>query len=126
MPPGSRTRLLSYASDDNIQTIARAAHPIEVTADQPPSTLAGDRRGRTRSAPRHEAIREKQSVEADYGRLKARPRPMRILTKDPTAAVVGTGHALVQNLRRSHYGLGLVVKRKHRLAAAFAELAWAI
>jgi transposase, IS6 family len=41
-------------------------------------------------------------VEADYGRLNARLRPMRGLKQDPSASIVVAGHALVQNLRRGH------------------------
>ncbi len=37
-----------------------------------------------------------------------------------------TGHALIQNLRRGHYELGVEVDPSRRLAAAFTELANAI
>jgi len=40
--------------------------------------------------------------------------------------VVGAGYAFVQNLRLGHYELGLDTDPKHRLSAAFAELAIAI
>jgi transposase, IS6 family len=36
------------------------------------------------------------------------------------------GHASIQNLRRGHYELGVEAATKHRLAAAFDELALAI
>ncbi len=39
-------------------------------------------------------------VEADHGRLKARPGPCGALKKDRTAAVIVKAHAFVQNLRR--------------------------
>jgi transposase, IS6 family len=44
-------------------------------------------------------------IEADHGRLKARLRPMRGLTRLRSAAVIALGHAFVQNLRRGHYDL---------------------
>ena len=63
-------------------------------------------------------------VECDHGRLKARLRPMRGLKTDRTAQVVISGHALVQNLRRGHYELGVEAQTRHlRVAAAFDELA---
>jgi IS6 family transposase len=49
-------------------------------------------------------------VECDHGRLKARLRPMR-------------GHALMQNIRRGHYELGIESRPHRRVAAAFTELA---
>ena len=64
-------------------------------------------------------------VEADHGLLKARPRPMRGLTR-LRSRVISTGHAFVQNLRRGHYELGVGIDRLHRLPAAFTELAHAI
>ena len=66
-------------------------------------------------------------IENDHGRLKARLRPMRGLRTDRTASVVIRGHALIQNLRRGHYELGVeVLDRRLRVAAAFDELAEAI
>lgn len=40
-----------------------------------------------------------------------------------SARVISTGHALIQNLRRGHYELGMDVDPMHRLPAAFGELA---
>jgi transposase-like protein len=65
-------------------------------------------------------------VEADHGRLKARLRPMRGLKRLRSARVISAGHAFVQNLRRGHYELGIDLDPRHRLPAAFAELALAI
>jgi transposase-like protein len=62
-------------------------------------------------------------IEADHGRLKHRLRPMRGLR---TAQTVIAGHAVIQNLRRGHYELGLDVPPALRVAAAFTELACAI
>jgi len=65
-------------------------------------------------------------VEADHGRLKARLRPMRGLKQDPTATVIITGHAFMQNVRRGHYELAVEALASLRVAIAFAELATAI
>lgn len=63
-------------------------------------------------------------VECDHGRLKARLRPMRGLKTDRAAQVVISGHALIQNMRRGHYELGIDARCRHlRVAAAFDELA---
>ena len=65
-------------------------------------------------------------VEADHGRLKARLRPMRGLTRFESAAVIAAGHAFVQNLRRGHYELAAEASPPLRLVAAFTELAQAM
>ena len=62
-------------------------------------------------------------IENDHGRLKARLRPMRGLKRDRTASVIIRGHALMQNIRRGHYELGVDAQAHHRVAAAFTELA---
>ncbi|MDP9332158.1 MAG: IS6 family transposase [Actinomycetota bacterium] len=62
-------------------------------------------------------------IEADHGRLKARLRPMRGLKRDHTARVVMRGHALMQNVRRGHYELGVDAHPRRRVAVAFTELA---
>jgi hypothetical protein len=48
---------------------------------------------------------------------------MRGLKKAASTRRISLGHALVQNLRRGHYELGLEVPPNRRLAAAFTELA---
>jgi IS6 family transposase len=62
-------------------------------------------------------------IEADHGRLKSRLRPMRGLKRDHTARVIVRGHALMQNIRRGHYELGVDARAHRRVAAAFTELA---
>ena len=62
-------------------------------------------------------------IEADHGRLKARLRAMRGLKRDHTARVIVRGHALMQNIRRGHYELGVETRPHRRVAAAFNELA---
>jgi hypothetical protein len=51
---------------------------------------------------------------------------MRGLKQDRSARIVIPGHALIQNIRRGHYELGVASAPKMRLAAAFDELAMAI
>jgi transposase, IS6 family len=65
-------------------------------------------------------------IEADHGRLKHRLRPMRGLHTVRTAAVVITGLAFMQNLRRGHYELATEAVQPLRAAAAFTERASAI
>ena len=62
-------------------------------------------------------------IEADHSRLKHRRRPMRGLRTDRTAAVIITGLAFLQNVRRGHYELAVETVRPLRAAAAFTELA---
>ena len=40
--------------------------------------------------------------------------------------MISTGHALIQNLRRGHYELGVNANPKRQLPAAFTELAVAV
>jgi transposase, IS6 family len=65
-------------------------------------------------------------VEADHGRLKARLRPMRGFKHDRSARIVIAGHALVQNVRRGHYELGVEASANRRVVVAFDELVLAI
>ncbi len=58
----------------------------------------------------------------DHSRLKTRLRPMRGLKTDRTAGVVIRGHALMQNIRRRHYELGIEANSQLRVSAAFEEL----
>ena len=62
-------------------------------------------------------------IENDHGRLKARLRPMRGLKRDRTASVIIRGHALMQNIRRGHYELGIDARVHRRIEHAFTELA---
>jgi transposase-like protein len=66
-------------------------------------------------------------IESDHGRLKSRLQPMRGLKRLRSTRVISAGHAFIQNLRRGHYELGMDdIDPRHRLPAAFAELALAI
>jgi hypothetical protein len=47
---------------------------------------------------------------------------MRGLKMDGTSSVVIQGHALVQNLRRGHYELGVEVAQGFHQTTAFVEL----
>ncbi|CUU55374.1 DDE domain-containing protein [Parafrankia irregularis] len=64
-----------------------------------------------------DAARENNRIEADHGRLKARRRPMRGLTRLRSGQTVSAGHALVQNIRRGHHELGSDTRPQLRLAA---------
>jgi len=65
-------------------------------------------------------------IEADHGRLKARPWPMRGLKRLRSARVICAGHAFVQNVRPGHYELGSETDPKLQLTTAFTELTLAI
>ena len=65
-------------------------------------------------------------IETDHGRLKSRLRAMRGLKRDHTARVIMRGHALMQNIRRGYYELGIDTRAHRRVAAAFTELAQVI
>ena len=65
-------------------------------------------------------------VETDHGRLEARLRPMRGLKRHGSARIVTAGHAFVQNIRRGHYELATDIPARHRIRAAFDELAMTI
>jgi transposase-like protein len=65
-------------------------------------------------------------IECDHGRLKARLRAMRGLKLDRTARVIVRGHALMQNIRRGHYELGIDAHTHRRVERAFTELAQTI
>ncbi len=53
----------------------------------------------------------------------SKPPPMRGLKRDHSARVITRGHALMQNIRRGHYELGVDARTRCRVAAAFTELA---
>jgi transposase, IS6 family len=63
----------------------------------------------------------KNRIEAGHGRLKARLRAMRGLKRDHTTRVIIRGHALMQNLRRGHYDLGVDARAHRRVATAFTS-----
>ena len=65
-------------------------------------------------------------LEANHGRRKARPRPMRGLKQRRPAQVISTGHTFVQNLPHGHNELEVDADPSHRPPTAFAELARAI
>ena len=51
---------------------------------------------------------------------------MRGLKRDHSARVIMRGHALMQNIRRGHYELGLDARSHRRIESAFTELAQTI
>jgi transposase, IS6 family len=65
-------------------------------------------------------------IEADHGRLTARLRPRRGRQRHRPARILAAGPAFVQNLRRGHYDIATDVPSRHRLRAAFDDLALAL
>jgi IS6 family transposase len=107
------------------RALQHGPHPSEVTTDRAPAYP----RALDELAPAARHITEQYAnnpIEADHGRFKARLRPMRGLKQLRCARVISTGHAFVQNLRRGHYELGVDVHPRHRLPAAFTDLAHAL
>ena len=96
--------------------------PVEVVTDRAPALRAAIE-GLISAAFHNTDRYANNRVECDHGRLKARLRPMRGLKRDHTARVVIRGHALVQNIRRGHYGLGVDARAHRRIEHAFTELA---
>jgi transposase-like protein len=105
-------------------TTAIDAHgaPAEVVTDRAPALrVAIDEL--MPAAFRNTEQYENNRIECDHGRLKARLRPMREMKRDRSARVIVRGHALMQNIRRGHYELGIDARTRCRVAAAFTELA---
>ena len=105
-------------------TTALSAHgePAEVVTDRAPALQAAI--DELMPAAFHNTKQYANNrVECDHGRLKARLRPMRGLKTDHTARVIIRGHALMQNVRRGHYELGVDTRIHRRVANAFTELA---
>ena len=107
------------------RALAGATSPTEVSTDRAPAyprivedLLPGALHSTVTYANNH--------VDADYGRLKARLRPMRGIKKDRSLRIIAAGHAFIQNLRRGHYELGTDATTLDRVAVAFTELALAI
>jgi transposase-like protein len=123
--PVSRKRDLAATRGFFTQALSHAPRPGEVTTDRAPAHP----RVLDEPLPAARHITEQYTnnpIEADHGRLKSRPRPMRGHTRLRSARVISTGHAFVQNLRRGHDELSLDTDSRHLLAAAFTELALAI
>jgi IS6 family transposase len=105
-------------------TTAMDAHgvPVEVVTDRAPALRAAIEDLMPGAFHNTEQYANNR-VECDHGRLKARLRPMRGLKRDHAARVIVRGHALMQNVRRGPYELGVDVPPRCRVAAAFTELA---
>jgi len=108
-------------------TTAIDAHgePTEVVTDRAPSLRAAIDELMPAALHNMEQYANNR-VECDHGRLKARLRPMRGLKSDHSARVIIRGHALMQNVQRGHYELGVDAHPQRRVAAAFTELGGAI
>jgi transposase, IS6 family len=105
-------------------TTALDAHgePVEILTDRAPALRAAIDELIPAAFHNTEQYANNQ-IECDHGRLKARLRPMRGLKREGAARVVMRGHALMQNVRRGHYELGVDSRPHRRVAAAFTELA---
>jgi transposase-like protein len=99
--------------------------PVEVVTDRAPALRAAIDE-LVPAAFHNTAQYANNRVECDHGRLKARLRPMRGLKRDHTARVIVRGHALMQNIRRGHYELGIEMHSHRHIATAFTELAHTI
>ncbi len=98
------------------------ASPVEVTTDRAPlyPRIVED----LEPAARHVTEQDPNNrIEADHGRLTARPRPIRGLKQVSSAKTIAAGHAFVHNLRRGHYELTADVPVHDRVRVAFVELA---
>ena len=104
------------------QLAAGGPAPAEVTTDRAPVYP----RVVDETVPTARHITERYAnnvVEADHGRLKARLRPMRGLTRFASARMVSSGREFVQNLRRGHYAITTDLPVHDRVRVAFGELA---
>jgi transposase-like protein len=121
------SRRMDTASARRFFTAALAAHraPGEVITDRATS-LANVIKELLPAAFHNTGQYENSGCERGHGRLKTRLRPMRGLMTARTASVVIRRHAVVQNLRRGHFELGVEVASVSRLATAVDELQFAI
>ncbi len=123
----SARRDLTAARAFFTRALATGAVPVEVTTD------------RAQTYPRAldelipTAVHDPEqyatnTIEADHGRLKARPRPMRGPKTLRSARVLAAGHAFVQNIRpRGRYEIATDDgPAQRRLLEAFDELVLAI
>jgi IS6 family transposase len=103
---------------------ALGAHgaPVEVVTDRAPALRAAIE-ALVPATFHNTAQYANNRIEADHGRLKASLRPMRGLKRDHSARVIMRGHALMQNVRRGHYELGVEARHHRRIETAFNELA---
>ncbi len=99
--------------------------PNEVVTDRAPDLPAGAAGAAAGSWHRTDRYANNR-VEADHGRLTARPRPMGGRKQDRSARVMIAGHGFIQNLRRGHYELAVEEPVNQRVAVALDELALAI
>jgi Transposase and inactivated derivatives len=104
------------------QALRSHGEPVEVVTDRAPALRAAIE-GLMPAAFHNTEQYANNRVECDHGRLKARLRPMRGLKRDHTARVIIRGHALMQNIRRGHYELGVDARTHRHIETAFTELA---
>jgi IS6 family transposase len=105
-----------------VRALRAHSEPAEVVTDRAPALRAAIE-GLMPAAFHTTEQYANNRVERDHGLLKARLRAMRGLKRDHTARVIIRGHALMQNIRRGHYELGIDVRAHRRVEHAFIELA---
>ena len=98
------------------RAIRAHGEPVEVVTDRAPALRAAIE-GLMPAAFHNTEQYANNRIECDHGRLKARLRPMRGLKRDHTAQVIIRGHALMQNIRRGHYELGIDARTHRRVEA---------
>ncbi len=105
-----------------ITALRAHGEPIEVVTDRAPALRAAIK-ALIPAAFHNTEQYANNRVECDHGRLNTRLRPVRGLECDHSARVIIRGHALMQNIRRGHYELGVDARTHRRIDAAFTELA---
>ena len=124
MPLLLTRRDLAAARRFFIRALRAGTIPVEVTTDRAPAYPRVDE---LIPSARHTVEQYANNpVEADHGRLKTRLRPMRRLRRHRSARILAAGHAFVQNVRRGHYDIATDTSDRHRLRAAFDDLALTI
>ncbi len=121
----SKRRDIASASRSITASLLAHRTPVEVITDRAPA-LANVIEDLIPAVFHNTGQYENNRCACDHGTLKARLRPIRGLKTDITASIVIRGHALIQNLRRGHYELGVEVAPVFRTATAFDELQLAI
>jgi len=121
----SRRRDLRAARRFFARALRAHGEPTEIVTDRAPALRAAIN-GLMPAAFHSTAQYANNRVECDHGRLKARLRPMRGLKRDHSTQVIIGGHALMQNIRRGHYELGIDARAHRRVEYAFTELAHTI
>ena len=96
--------------------------PVEVVTDRAPALRAAIEGLMPGRVSQHRAVREQPHRMRPRPTQSPAPSDARTQTR-PSARVIIRGHALMQNIRRGHYELGIDARHHRRIEAAFTELA---